>query len=318
MSVHSYLRSKDHRSTSSDNEIRLNCIECNDGKYHLYANAVTGRWICHRCGAKGGIRALVSAIEDVHSFADVKRILDRMNAPTVVPDGLSKLDILSEIRSKNKNNPVTHKPIAMPSWARRLASSSLLAKRYLRGRGFSTADMNYYQIRVDNDDRTVIVPFYEDGDLVYYQVRSIQGNTKLNPPKGEALGKSCYVFNYDGAKRHDRIVIVEGWADAITVGRNAVSIQGKVLSKMQAEKLCGIGKEYVVFLDNDDDTARHQESVARLLTKTTGKPVYMVSAYGKVDKDPNALGRTVCKQLLETSVVRCDYASIAKMMLRTT
>lgn len=316
MSITAYVHKLEHRTTSSDAEVRLNCHNCQDHKFHLYVNTRTGRWLCHKCGEKGGLFALVQNIEETKSIQEVKDILRRIrpdHTPTALA-GLSASDILNRMR-ETERPPEKFRAVRMPKYASRKAAASVAASAYLRGRGFSTDDVEFYDLRVDDVDEHIIVPFYEEGTLVYYQIRGIYNGLKLNPPKGESLGKSVYLFNHDGARRERDIVIVEGWADAITVGRNAVSIQGKLLSKLQAEKLASIGKRFTFFFDADDDTAEFQVKSAQLLRKYTSKPIYMVNAYGIIDKDPNDLGRDRCRQIIQKYSVEVDTASIVKMSL---
>ncbi len=318
MSISAYVHRLDHRTTASDTEVRINCHACSDHKFHLYVNTRTGRWLCHRCGEKGGLFALIQNVEETKDIREVKEIVKR-----VQPDGehrateapnLSVGDIISMLREKEKP-PDKFMAVKLPAYATRRAVSSAVARAYLRRRGFTRADVEFYDLRVDDIDENIVVPFYEDGTLVYYQMRGINNKLKLNPPKGETLGKSVYLFNHDGARRKRDIVIVEGWADAVTVGRNAVSIQGKVLSKIQAEKLAMIGERFTFFFDADDDTAEFQVKSAQLLRKYTTRPIFMVNAYGKISKDPNDLGRTRCREIIQTHSVEFDMTSAIKMSL---
>src|SRR5512144_2104327 len=36
-------------------EVRINCPECGDDKYHCYCNLIKRVYYCHKCGAKGKI-----------------------------------------------------------------------------------------------------------------------------------------------------------------------------------------------------------------------------------------------------------------------
>lgn len=314
MDLLGYLSKFDYISTSSDSEIRMNCRACGDHKHHMYVHVRSGKWMCHRCGEHGSLYTLIAQLEGDADYRTIKQICQKFKTPEI-PSSLSFHDIKEMLLSREKETSVeTHKTIPWPKYYLRDACFSSVAMDYLKSRGFSKEDVQFYRLKTDRQEKYIVVPFFENGDLVYYQIRGINNSQKLNPEKGVALGKSCYLFNHDGAKQYEEVVVVEGWADAMTVGKNAVSIQGKILSKIQAKKLADMkANKYVIFFDADDSTAQHQVNSAKLLQGYTDKPVFMVNSYTQTDKDPNDLGRDRCRELIANHALK--YGTTSKLAL---
>lgn len=317
MNLLAYLERHNCEHTSSASEVRVNCTRCGDYKHHAYVSLRTGSWMCHRCGEKGGVYNLVAMLEGEENYANIKKILQSVKAPAHNHSDLNISFFLEQLTVRPKedaNATETHRKIPWPKYRTKDVDTGVKAYSYLRARGFSRADIQYYRLRCSACEKYVVVPFFEEGDLVYYQIREINGDQKLNPENGVALGKSCYLFNHDGAAQYEEVIVVEGWADAITVGRNAVAIQGKVLSKIQAKKLAALeAKRYIIFLDADDDTTKQQADSAQLLSVYTQAPVFIVDAYGATKKDPNDLGRAECNRIISENLIR--YGATSKLTM---
>lgn len=134
------------------------------------------------------------------------------------------------------------------------------ARTYLKGRGF---DLNYLDrlgVGYCNEEHKqanlnffgyIIIPFKKDGELVYYIGRDYTGNFPRykNPPAEEVgVGKSEVLFNEGALYMHDRIYLVEGWADASTIGPQGLSIQGSDLSIYQKTKIIESPVEEVIII----------------------------------------------------------------------
>lgn len=300
--MYDYLLSNfEHLPTTSDNELRLNCPRCGDDKFHLYVNTQTFRWICHRCSERGTAQSLLAALNHLENWADVKALMATLNIE-VTPHHFSLTDLKAQLYPDAR---VICKPIKCPSWSHRISPSDKEVIRYLAKRGIYKDDILFYHLRISKDKQYLVVPFFEHGEFVYYQCRGIHTKDKLNPPKdSDGLGKSYYLFNHDGAAKHKHIVVVEGWADAVTVGRNAVAIQGKHLSNIQAEKISKMRPSTVtVFLDPNDETQSDQVQAARTLAGYMDAAIQLVDAYGRAQGDPNDLGRERCRELLDNSSI---------------
>lgn len=112
----------------------------------------------------------------------------------------------------------------------------------------------------------------ESGRLTYLSGRSIQGKRHYNPPR-EVAGEKQPYFNHCYRPDADRLVIVEGQADAVTFGEwhiPAVAIGGMKLSDDLLERLKEHTRVFVA-LDNTDD-AREQ---SRRIAQAVGARAYL-------------------------------------------
>jgi hypothetical protein len=121
-------------------------------------------------------------------------------------------------------NPAYFKKIADDDW-------SLIAREYLEhSRGIA----DYSKFLICNDKKIknwygrLIIPFYREGKLVYYQGRSLIGDNirYMNAVTGDTV----VLYNYDEINRltTDILFVVEGVFDAIPL--NGVAILGNDLS----------------------------------------------------------------------------------------
>lgn len=130
------------------------------------------------------------------------------------------------------------------------------ARETLRKRGFDLEEMDFEGFGYCNEQCTetdlslgkedffgyIIVPFKVRGRLVYYIGRDFIGNyLRYKNPKKElfGLGKGDLLFNGDALNIYEECYLVEGWADAKTLGPSAMSSQGWSLSGTQKSAIYG-------------------------------------------------------------------------------
>lgn len=282
---------------AADNEIRVDCPFCGDRKQHLYINKTTGAWICFRCGQSG---------HDT-KFTKFKNPYQRQSQETAVAILLRKLF---------PEPPMEKKPgMVLPGWSKELRGSATL--EYLNRRGISSEKVQEYKLLTTNDDKYVLVPFYENGKLVYYQLRSTDGPGKLNPSKhaSNGFGKSDFLFGYDNAKDTGELVIVEGWADAIISGSDSVAINGKMLSRRQAKKIIELKPSRItLMLDGDDNTINQAMIAGKVLHEMSdGHLNIRLADLSSTGKDPADLGFERCREAISSAI---NFSSAYKLVAR--
>lgn len=312
----------------SGSEYRLHCPFCitntgsSDSKKHLYIGP-NGLWLCHRCGAKGTMPRLLQKTQRL-SRAAAEDLAKSILGIYALPDSnYSIFSMRDHVRDRLYGEPemkfrLVTKPILYPSWAKSLRGADCTVRNYLESRGFTQDQMTSYRLGRTKDDNYVFVPFFENGAFVYWQCRAVNGKEKINPGDSEALGKSFYVFNYDRAKTFNTVIICEGWADAMTIGPNAVSIQGKMLSDVQAQKLLTFNANcYIVFLDFDDDTAYAAERIAKKLISSSGRKISVKIVRAEDDRDPNKMGAETCKKYVAEYAHLLNSSYLVKSVLES-
>lgn len=271
---------------AGDGEIRVDCPYCGDRKGHLYINRGTGAWICFRCGQSGRENKLAGKSKQAHP-------------PAPTADAVA-LFMQKMFPSREQRQP----GMAMPSWTRAIRSEAPL--NYLSRRGITPAAIDGYKLRQTTDEQFIMAPFYEQGAFVYYQLRGVDSPLKKNPTKVEAngFGKADFLFGYDQAKGSDRLVLVEGWADAIIAGAGAMAIQGKSLSRTQAKKVLSMQPACVtVMLDGDDDTTGQAVVAAKVLhSLSDGLLDIRLADLGSTGKDPADIGWDGCQAAIAAAL----------------
>lgn len=231
------------------NEIRINCTNCDDTRYHMYVNLKKRLYHCFKCGVKG---KLLDDNEVVINIKEFNRTVD-----SFLYGGMNKVDIKKTIKN-------------LPSCTNDLDS---IATRYLNERGVLDFIQNQnidVKISIDNEGKytnTLIFPIWIDGiyhsndpndptGLKYFVARrykySLANLAKyINAPwpKGDTL----YQLEVNGSKD---IVIVEGIFDALSIGaigHNAIALLGKEITSEQLKFLAYNFRDYnfAIYLDQD-------------------------------------------------------------------
>ncbi|AHZ09845.1 DNA primase [Bacillus phage Evoli] len=180
---------------------------------------------------------------------------------------------------------------------------------YLHGRGVTLEQIKHHNICYVTDgvstltngkelrliNHLVFFAFDNNGKAVYWNTRSIEPKPFLKslnaPAKPTEYSKATVVMNLNRARHKDKIVIVEGFFNMITIGNEAVVTYGKQVSKSQIEKILKDTKTkqppIYIYLDRDG-----WEEAIKVATKIhevdSNRAVYYV--YNEDDRDPNELG----------------------------
>ena len=245
------------------NEFAITCPKCGDSEHHMYVNpvklykGVKGWCYCHRRGCTMTLEQLL------RHFGIKGYKIDQVEyKPTTYEMVKSKLMNIGNFDfCDHEEVKVIPTGFDFDQFKIPYRKSSDMAKRAMRyltvKRGFTDEQIEQYGLRYsDSGDYSgrIIIPFYENEELVYFQARGFTiatSNKILNPPLGAfSGGKSDYLFNFDQAKLHRTVIINEGWASSITAGYNAVAINGNKASDVQLTKLTNTWDSYIVMLDN--------------------------------------------------------------------
>jgi DNA primase len=157
-------------------------------------------------------------------------------------------------------------PIDIPTYFYKLADADKTnpiakkAKKYLKGRGISYKDYPFYLASTYNGSdieekiiskslmNRVIIPFFKNGEMIYYQARALDKNAKkkyINVNKS----KSNIIYGFDELYTHLNrpLFITEGFFDAYHV--NGISLQENYLSDAQISILNNSPRQKVVIPD---------------------------------------------------------------------
>jgi len=178
------------------------------------------------------------------------------------------------------------------------------ARNYLRDRGF---DLNYMDMLgvgyVDVEGEFfgyLIIPLRRNGDIYYFIGRDFIGNFPRykNPSVSEyGVGKSELLFNEEALTLHNKIYILEGWADAATIGSEAVATQGTVLSDAQTSIILSSQIEDVIIVPDGFFYKAGLENASKFVGRKRVKILDLDDYSTEDKKDVNSLGLSLILEL---------------------
>ena len=254
----------DARGDNGKDEVRYLCPECQyrhgspDTKGKLYINTKTFKYHCFRCGYSGQIGKEALNPDHVYQENEEQDLTDLVHEIDEVENGKDRFQLKIPLAKVGENDK---------------------AVKYLLDRGFTTDQMEYYDMRTGNlncEFGRIIIP-NEVKKLVYtdfYSARTYIGQVpKYHNPRVE---KSDIVFNLFRIKENSPIIVVEGALTAIAAGYHAVATLGKTMSKNQASQIVAKNPS-VIYLNYDYNAEEYSHNACRLLRSLSPDiPIYEV------------------------------------------
>lgn len=129
-----------------------------------------------------------------------------------------------------------------------------IALGYLRRRGILEEDVGRSQLYYTPS--TIVFPYIEYGDLVYWQERSFLDKQFNFPNEHDTgLAKTDFLYNFDNVEQPDGVVIiVESIIDCINIGDGCVATGGAIISpdSKQVSKLVALSPRMVILAPDHD------------------------------------------------------------------
>lgn len=310
-------------NTSKGLQYSFDCPFCGDTRERLFINMDRQAFWCHNCQATGTIVTFISMHSHV-TWKDALKVFreyegyERPLSEDLEKEVYSKL-FKQEIQVEKYVHPLPEEYIHIKD-ARGKAGQAALDYILSRGVSYSTAlEQNLGYCAEGRYANRIILPDYEDGELVYWQSRTwlptptdpIQKKKfrkVLNPSLSEeqikdgvvAVDKSEVISNIDGAKKSGMAVVTEGRFDALTLGAVGICTHGKHMSDDQFIKLVSnkdsIGVVAVMY---DGDAFKYTVSTAQRLYQHFD--TVLVCRLPE-DQDPNSLGAKECIKILDSAI----------------
>jgi len=251
--IRDYLTTKfagKFKLSSNGREMIMNSpVDPTDRKQHFSINMETGLWQDFRKGEKGNFYYLYSYLEGV-TYIQAKRIVDIRSI------GKSPLPITpkEETPSSSIQEEMQHFA-AIELNKEPVSELEIAAYLYLSDRKILSDKYPYFVATGGRFHGRVIIPFWRNDDLVYFQARSLLGQKPkyLNPGSEFGLKTKNYLFPFDLSQKY--VVICEGPVDAISLqmqGVNATATLGCSISNTQARLLAHFQGRVIVGYDNDE------------------------------------------------------------------
>lgn len=319
MSIVSIITSLGGKRTGNSKEYVLDCWLCS-GEQKLYFNVNKGIGFCQKCQTRIDLK--MACKEAGLSFDASKEAMKEL-AVEYRNQGAEEVGLTDylagkfyKVKQQDVMNTLDLPEIDLPQGFFLLEESQdfpegRAALKYLLGRGFKKSVLYNLKFGVCFDGfygGRVIVPFWENGKLVYWQARDYTDSQELkirNPYyTEESTGKSDVIFNYDGIRDLDICVICESWGSALAVGSWACGINGKSISDVQVRKLLKTQcKSFIVMLD-------HKAELDALKVAGQLADARYVSVALLPEGDPNEVPRRVVLDALSAAL---PFSSAVKL-----
>lgn len=238
-------------------EINFNSPFFPDKKKRLYVNTSTGKWYDQHDQRGGNFISFVSEYlgvnyndaetilesdyktYSVNNLVDIRDLLmGNMSEPVVLNEDVQILDPLDI-------NPIMFNEVD------ELDEDGELALEYLQNRKIDVKHLGYFPKSDKLYGGRIFIPFYENGELVYFLARSYIGS-ELRYKNPAGLATDC-VFNFDNIE--DTVVIFEGAFDAMSLDNyTGTAILSNKMKEGQANRLMSIEKlRNVIFVPDKDE-----------------------------------------------------------------
>lgn len=258
------------------------CPYCHRGN-KMGVNLSLFRCNCFRCGEHPSPSQLIMDVEGIETYSELLKLLNNGQ--------FTELTF-----TETKTELASSKEVYLPDGFRLInhgdSRTARIFRKYIESRGFTAEVLSKHGIGyVPKGDMFgyLIIPFYYNGVLKYYNARKVIGNgPRYNNPTKDitGLGKEFIIFNHDALEMYRSVFICEGAINALTIGDRGVATMGKSISRYQLNQFIKSPvSHFIILLDPD----AKEQAIALALKLVQFKKVKVVIL--PEGKDVNDLGR---------------------------
>jgi len=215
--------------------------------------------------------------------------------------------------------------VALPDGSEKLIHSTDkvadILKKWLASRGVFEDDVKLYDLH--HRGMEVVWPYYEYGELVYWQSRSRLNKVFRFPSSDVGVSKGDFLYGFDMVEPANYVVITEAIFDAHTLKDQAMASGGAVLTANQIKKLKLLGPNDGVILAPDNDKAGMQSVIHnfKLLDGGGFKVYYSLPPQEYDCKDWNEIGEKTndfssVKKIMESNINKLNSREMVRLRKR--
>jgi hypothetical protein len=238
-------------------------------------------------------------------------------------------------RTEVQKLPVIKEEMSLPRGAMALSTSSAaerqMLERWVISRGYTTDEI--FNRNLHHLGAEVIWPYYEYGELVYWQSRS-RLNKRFAFPSSEIFdddgnvvgkrefGKADYLYGFDEAEHGTFVIITEGIFDMHTLGGQALASGGALLTPNQIAKLKLLNPKKGVILAPDNDAAGVNSAFSNQIKLRQANLNAYVSLPPDTVKDWNELvterkmAKSAIRILFDERIMQLNPVTINKLRIK--
>lgn len=247
--------------SKSGTHFHTRCPLCGDSKksqikkrFHIDYNNSQPFFHCFNCEESGSFLELYSKIKCI-SIADAKKQLFKYD-PGYLIQQLSpkkKEKIIEEIQYES-HNYILKDCVGVHSATLGFVESKYkqLLMKFINDRKIPLENPIFIAYKGEYKNR-IIIPIYENGDIVYFQGRALDDVPYDKKYKNPTLQKGTIILNKDKFDRSKYIIATEGLIDAFMVKNQGTSCLGAYVNEWFINCLLSLtDKGVILALDNDE------------------------------------------------------------------
>lgn len=244
----SFLREHFTIKETSTGEIRINSPFTQDKKFHCYIDPKQGLFNDFKSGENGRVEKLIAEFLDINENNVLYHLIKEYGAGVPILEKETK-------QEEEKKQLIIPEGITFFS-EKNLSFIGKKALSYLKKRKLSNdviENLGYIYNENSEFNNSIFIPFYENGELVYFITRDFTGTSKLRYKNPTGFNSKEFVFNYD--KLGETILICEGVFDAMSIDSpKATCLLSADLNKIQASKIIEKIPKNIIFVPDNDKT----------------------------------------------------------------
>lgn len=268
------------------------------------------------------------------SFIHFVQLYLKCDHQTALRDVLGASADLSEyLRPRDRQEPPEREEepsLSLPDGARPLWSATGLGaiclKNWLAKRGVGPELVESRQLYYRGDE--VIWPYFEYGELVYWQSRSRLNKRFTFPDESVGVTKGQFLYGFDEVEPASYAILTEAIFDCLVLGENAMASGGAIITPDQVQKLRLLGPKDGIILAPDNDKAGIKSICSNyklllplnlpLFYSIPPELPYTIGNKKKTAKDWSDLGRWICgfdkvRRLMEDELRKLDQQALVEL-----
>lgn len=161
----------------------------------------------------------------------------------------------------------------------------------------------YFSLDARMKDR-VIIPFYRNGNLIYWQARSIDSSEKKRYDNA-IVSRDAIIFNFDQLQSYSPtpLLVCEGVFDAMMF--DGVAVLGSKLSDAKLELLSKANRRLVFVIDKDKNGAQFAEAILKCGWEITFAP----NGAADINRSVQRFGRSYTARQLIKNIPQDDASA---------
>jgi len=286
--IQNFMTSEFSPKLTSSGEYVIHSPFVDDKKGKLYVNKDTGQWI--------DFKASGSRTSDLTSGSFITFVKEYLGLNTI-SEAINYLVENYNFEIEKKSEELTQKEIDNKKILKDFILNDGL-KLFKDGQNLGMFGKKAYEYvlsrKLDNSyyptlgyifnpkskfDKRVVIPFFEDGKMVYFLTRTIDPKNPIRYMNPSKLDSKEYVFNID--KINEDVVLCEGTFDAmsITKDQTASCLLSADIGVKQLDKIFKKKPKTIIYVPDQDETGlkKMQKNINKIITYCpyTGLQVYI-------------------------------------------